>query len=295
MERNALAWDDLRILLSVARAGSNKRAARALEIDPATVSRRLTALEASLAQKLFRTSKGKRVPTEAGARLVAIAERMDSELLSAHRELGEDAARPSGVVRVSTVEAIATSVLGPALGAMRARHPAILLELLVTPTVLDLSRGDADLAVRLTKPTEKGLRRKRLARLELGLFARADLLARVGVDATSPGRGERLPMVEYGSALIAVPETDHVRAVLPLADVALRTTSVGSVLSAIETGQAAGIVPVAFVTESADLVRVRIKPPPVRDVWLVVHPDAARVPRIRAACELVEEAFAALA
>lgn len=294
MERNALVWDDLRILLSVARGGSNKGAARALEVDPATVSRRLTALEASLDQKLFRTSRGKRVPTDAGTRLLAIAERMDAELRAASRELGEDAARPSGVVRVSTVDAIAVSVLAPAIRVMRARHPAILLELLVTPTILDLSRGDADLAVRLTRPTEKVLKRKRLARLEMGLFAHPDLLARVRVDASSPGRGERLPIVEYGAALTPVPESEHVRAILPSAEVVLRTTSVGSVITAIETAQAAGVVPIAFVARRPGLVRIRISAPPPRDCWLAVHPDAARVRRIRAACELVEEAFAAL-
>lgn len=292
MEPSALVWDDLRVLLAVARAGSNKRAARALGVDPATVSRRIGALETALAQKLFRTGRGKRVPTAAGARLVAVAERMDGELLAARRELGQDAARPTGVVRVSTVDVIAVSVLAPALGAMRARHPGVVLELLVTPSVLDLARGDADLAVRLTKPTEKGLRRKRLARLELGLFARPELLKRVRVDPIAPGRGERLPLVEYGSALTAVPEAEHVRAILPLAEVALRTTSVGSVLAAIEAGHAAGVVPAAFVAKRADLVRLRIPPPPPRDVWLAVHPDAARVPPIRAACEMVELAFA---
>ena len=215
MERSALAWDDLRVLLAVARAGSNKRAARALRVDPATVSRRITALETSLGQKLLRVSKGRRVPTEAGARLVAIAERLDAELLAAHRELGEGAALPRGVVRVSTVDVIAASVLAPAIGAMRAAHPGIVLELLATPTVLDLARGDADVAVRLTEPTEEGLKRKRLARLELAVFARRDLLARVGIDPAAPGRGEHLPLVEYGAALTAVPETDHVRAALP--------------------------------------------------------------------------------
>ncbi|MDQ3033235.1 MAG: LysR family transcriptional regulator [Myxococcota bacterium] len=294
MERSALVWDDLRILLAVARAGSNKRAAKALRVDPATVSRRIGALEAALAQKLFRVNKGRRVPTDAGARLVAMAERLDAELLAAHRELGESAARPQGVVRVSTVDVIAAHVLAPAIGAMRAEHPGLVLELLATPTVLDLARGDADVAIRLTEPTEEGLKRKRLARLELAVFAHRALLERVGIDAAAPGDGEGLPLVEYGAALTAVPETDSVRAILPRADIVLRTTSVGSVLGAVEHGQAAGVLPVSFARRVPDLARLQTPALPARDVWLAVHPDAARVPRIRAACELIELAFAQL-
>lgn len=288
---DAPSWDDLRVLLAVARAGSHKRAAKALRVDPATISRRVAALERSLGQTLFRASKGKRLPTDAGARLVAIAERLDRELLAARHEIQESASAPAGVVRVSTVDVVAALMLAPRLGVMREKHPAVVLELLATPTVLDLSRGDADVAIRITEPSEEGLKRKRIARLSMGVFAREDLLTRAKIDPNAPGTGKNLPIVEYGAALTAVPETEHVRRLLPDAVCVMRTTSVGSVLGAVEAGHAAGVLPVV-VMRTAGVRALRLPPPPSRDVWLVVHPDAARVPRIRAACEMIELAFA---
>lgn len=293
MKTGALAWDDLRVLLAIARGGSHKRAAKALRVDPATISRRAAALETALGQKLFRAEKDRRVPTEAGAKLVLIAQRLEDELVAAQRELAERDEAPRGVVRVSTVDVVAALMLGPALGVMRRLHPGVVLELLATPTVLDLRRGDADVAIRLTEPKEEGLKRKRLARLELAVFAHEALLRARGIDAKSPGTGKGLPMVEYGAALTAVPETEHVRRLLPDAEVVMRTTSVGSVLGAVEAGHAAGVLPTA-VTTRPELVRLALPPPPRRDVWLAVHPDAARVPHIRAACEMIEAAFAPL-
>jgi DNA-binding transcriptional LysR family regulator len=288
------AWDDLRVLFAVARFGSHKRAAKALAVDPATVSRRIAALEELVGQPLLRVAGGKRVPTEAGARLVAIAERMQHDLVIAQRELGESE-EARGVVRVSTVDVVATAVLGPALRAMRKLHPHLILEVIATPTVLDLTRGDADVAVRITKPKEDGLVRKRLASLDMRLFAHPKLLERCGIDARAPGEGggdgAGLPIVEYTGALTAVPETEHVRALLPRAEVVHRTTSVASVMMAVLAAQAAGVVPGAMLPPKHGLSELAIPPPPSRDVWLVVPPAARKVPRVRAACEAIELAF----
>lgn len=289
------AWDDLRVLFAVARAGSHKRAARVLGVDPATVSRRIAALEETVGQPLLRMAGGRRVPTDAGARLVAIAERMQHDLVVAQRELGEGSEEPRGVVRVSTVDVVATAVLGPALRAMREKHPDVILEVIATPQVLDLSRGDADVAIRITKPKEDGLVRKRLASLDMRLFAHPKLLERCGIDARAPGDGAGLPVVEYTGALTAVPETDHVRARLPRAEVVHRTTSVASVMTAVLAAQAAGVVPGAMLPPRHGLAELAIEPPPSRDVWLVVPPAARKVPRVRAACEAIELAFERLA
>lgn len=285
------AWDDLRVLFAVARTGSHKRAARLLEVDPATVSRRIAALESAIGQPLLRVTGGRRVPTEAGARLVAIAERTQHELVSARREIGEASQAPRGVVRVSTVDVVATAVLGPSLRAMRRAHPELVLEVIATPTVLDLARGDAEVAVRLTMPEERGLVRKRVASLEMRLYAHPELLRRTGVSARSPGTGTALPVVEYTGALTAVPETDHVRTLLPSAEVVHRTTSVASVMTAVLAAQAAGVVPSALLPPRHGLAEIAIEPPPSRDVWLVVPPAARKIPRVRAACEVIELAF----
>ena len=141
-------WDDVRVFLSVHRLGSHKRAARPLGVNATTVGRRISALEQALGVRLFaRTPEGLQ-STPAGLGLVSHAERMELEALELQRQLAGADRRLEGLLRVSASDGLLHHVLLPALAEFRRAHPALSLELRSEPRVVDLSRREADVALR---------------------------------------------------------------------------------------------------------------------------------------------------
>jgi DNA-binding transcriptional LysR family regulator len=126
-----MLWDDLRVFLAVVRRGSHKAAARQLGVDPTTVGRRLTALDAALGTKLFERTPERLVPTPAGLALSARAERIEAELLAAERDVQGVGARLGGRLRVTATDGLVHYLLLPALGELRLRQ---LLPWLARPT-----------------------------------------------------------------------------------------------------------------------------------------------------------------
>ena len=147
-----LDWDDLRYFLSVCRAGTLARAAADLGINPTTVGRRLGALEETVQARLFDRTPSGYVLTAAGRELVPRAEKMEAEALALERAvLGADL-RPSGRVRVTVTEMLATRFIVPHLSRFAERHPEVTIELECTNRSVDLGRREADIALRGGRP-----------------------------------------------------------------------------------------------------------------------------------------------
>src|SRR5690349_11411804 len=116
-------WDDVRIFLAVARAGQILGAAKRLDLNHATVSRRIAGLEAALAAKLFRRLTTGSELTPAGERFLAIAERMEAEMLAARAEVAGEGDAVSGTVRIGAPDGFGVAFLAPRLGPLTERHP----------------------------------------------------------------------------------------------------------------------------------------------------------------------------
>jgi DNA-binding transcriptional LysR family regulator len=276
-------WDALRFLLAVSRAGSFAGAAKGLRVDPATVGRRITSLEEALGTKLFvRGANARLTPTEAGSQLLRSAAQTEATLAEVERLSKAEAETPSGVVRLSTMEVLATSFLAAALPKLAAAYPQLQLDLIVTPQVLDLAR-DVDLALRLSRPREESLVTRRAGTLELAVYRR-----NAPIDPSAP-----MPVIAYGEHFLRVEENAWIER-LPNAHIALHTTSVLTTLEAIAAGVGAGIVPVALARNDPRMVRVTELPSASRDLWLVSHPDLAKSPRIKAVSDWIADIFAAL-
>jgi DNA-binding transcriptional LysR family regulator len=167
-------WDDLRILLALARAGGLVAAARQLKVDPTTVSRRLTALEESLGARLVvRNPDGIRLTPE-GELAVDAAERMEQALGAMRRQL--ECGEPSGVVRLTTTDAFAQFLLH-SFADLAASHPALRVELLTGNVTFDLVRGDADLALRFARPTQEGVVARKIGTVGWALYGSDTYLA----------------------------------------------------------------------------------------------------------------------
>jgi DNA-binding transcriptional LysR family regulator len=174
-------WTLLRAFLEVAGSGSLSRAAVALGSSQPTLSRQIAQLEAQLGHALFeRTTRGVRL-TEAGAALQVPAERMREH---AHQFALVAAGRSqtlTGKVRVTASEIFSAYVLPALLLGLRRRHPEIQIELVASNSIENLLEREADIALRMVKPTQSALVARRLADQPLAMYAHRDYIARRGL------------------------------------------------------------------------------------------------------------------
>ncbi len=143
-----LAWDDLASFLAIARHGTLSGAARALGVRQTTMGRRLAALEARAGARLLQKTPRGYVTTPAGEAILGNVERIESEALAIERRITGQDVRLEGVVRLTTVEALAVRHVVPALAELARRHPGIVVELVTDDRNLSLTMREADIALR---------------------------------------------------------------------------------------------------------------------------------------------------
>jgi DNA-binding transcriptional LysR family regulator len=163
-------WHLFRTFLAVVREGSLSSAARALGTTQPTMGRQVAALEASLRVKLFTRSLDGLSPTEAGLRLIPSAEAMAAAVEAAQRSASGEIGEERGTVRITVSDMVGNEVLPPILATIHAEHPGISVELALSNRNEDLLRGDADIAVRMVRPTQGALVAKRIGQIDVGLY-----------------------------------------------------------------------------------------------------------------------------
>lgn len=180
MTKRPPSWDELRTFVEVARDGSLSGAARRLGLTQPTVGRHIDALEEALGLTLFTRSPRGLNSTPAALALGPHVEAMAAAAAALVRTASGEAAADRGAVRVTASEVIGCEVLPPMLAAFRADHPGVAVELALTNRNEDLARRDADIAVRMVRPTQSGLIARRIGAARIGLYAHRDYLARFG-------------------------------------------------------------------------------------------------------------------
>jgi DNA-binding transcriptional LysR family regulator len=283
-------WDDLRVFLAVHRTRSHAAAARALRVAATTVGRRMLALERAVGARLFTRSPEGLVPTAAARVLLARAERVESEVQEAERELAGADQRPTGTVRITCGDGFAMFALAPALPRFLAAHPGLSVEVRADARALDLARGEADVALRSFRPRERSLVGRRLGLEHYGLYASREYLARRGAPrAASELAGHDL--VIYDAPLdTALPAQ---RWLLRLAAPPRRVTRINTT-TAMHAACAAG-AGIAFLNHSylrPDTPVARVLPdlePPASEMWALTHPDLRSAARVAAALRWLEE------
>ena len=171
----------MRTFVEVARDGSLSGAARRLGLTQPTVGRHIDALERALGLSLFTRSPRGLTPTPAAAALEPHVEAMAAAATALARAASGEAAAEHGAVRVTASEVIGCEVLPPMLAAFRAAHPGIAsIELALTNRNEDLARRDADIAVRMVRPTQSGLVARRIGASRIRFYAHRDYLVRFG-------------------------------------------------------------------------------------------------------------------
>ena len=286
-----LDWDDLRFFLAIARTGSLSAAARELRVTQSTVGRRLASLESGLGTRLLHRTPDGYVPTLAGEAILGQVERVETEVLAVERTTGGYDALLEGVVRVTAVETLASHVLTPAFCALQHGTPEIGIELLANVRHLSLAMREADIALRLTRFEQHDLVARRVGTMAHGLYASPAYLDRYGTPDFAAGcPGHRLVT---GLDRAEVPQVaSWLAEVAPRAAVALQTDSPEAQLKAALCGEGMACLP-RLRGDASGGVLLRLRPPlpqTVVEIWLAVHKDNRRTPRIRLVLDVVAAA-----
>lgn len=279
-------WDDVRIFLAVARSGQILGAARRLELNHATVSRRVAALEESLKTKLFhRLTTGSEL-TQAGERFLAVAERMEADMIAARAELAGEGDAVSGVVRIGAPDGFGTAFLAQRLGQLTARHRDLSIQLVPVPRSFSLSRREADIAITVERPTEGRLVASKLVDYSLGLYASKAYADEHGLPAD---RAEltRHRLVGYVGDLTISPSLDYAAEFDRGWEARFQISSALGQTEAVRAGAGIGILHAFIAKTHPELIPVLAAPPIRRAYWLVYHETVRPLRRIQAVASFI--------
>jgi len=273
-------WDDLEAVLEVWRAGTQERAAAALAVDQATVSRRIARLEQAAGVKLFTRRSGRLVPTTAGDVLLSRLEGVDKSINAARVALAAASAISETTVRVTALPFVAHRVLLPGLSLLVKRYPGLRIDLVSSERPPALLAGEADIAIRTNRPTEASLVARRIAMVPMRVYAPV-------IDPDTPS------WIGLVGEAEATPEAQWLNENAPRNRLLLRLDSTQAVAAAIARGVGRGVLPVFIGRAEPGLVAVS-DVVLVREVWLAVHPDLHQTPAVVATRRWIEDAFASM-
>jgi DNA-binding transcriptional LysR family regulator len=269
-------WDDLRIFLAAARAGSLAAAGQRLGLDTATVGRRIARLETSLKSTLLVRSRSGVQLTAAGAQLLETGIEAENAIERAAHGAHPDVV--AGTVRISAAEGFGTAVIAPALPALAELRPGLRIELAAAPGILSASRREVDIAISLGPPDAHRLVVEPLTDYQLALYAAPEYLERHGVPQ-HPADLSKHQIVGYVADLIYAAELRYLDEVRPGLTPALASSSIRGQREIIVAGGGLGVLP-CFLAQGL----VRVLPGEIllqRRFWLSTHAEVHETTRIR--------------
>ena len=290
-----LTWDLCRSLLAILREGSLSGAARALSVTHPTLRRHLDAAEAALGSPLFFRSPAGLTPTERALELRAPAEAMEAAFDHLVRTSSGPAATVAGSVRITASEMIGVEVLPSILAGLKARYSGLSIELQVTDYVEDVLRRDADIAVRLVRPSQPDLIARKVATIPLGLYAGQAWIA-------AHGDPDNIGALIASGALIGydrAPAFLHWLAARGITavktDFGFRSDSTLAQFAAMRVGLGVAICQDPLARRAPNVRRVLPEFSEVLDIWLISHPALRQVARVRVTLDHLADGLAAYA
>lgn len=291
-DRTALNWDDLRVFLEVARQGGLSQAARHLDLDHSTVSRRVAQLELAMGTKLFERARAGLALRPSGRALLQHAEVIEGRALAA-ASVAARTDQPRGTVRIAMMEGIGSLYLSPRLLPLRSAYPQLKLELVTSAHPFNLNRREADVFLSIFRPSGRGLWARKIGEFALGLYASRAYLKRQGAPASVEDLQRHL-FIDYIDDLVAIDAVRYLGEVIANPTVVFHSNSMIAQQQAAIGGVGMVMLPAFAAAGERRLQRIviggmRVK----RELWLSVHRDLQDLPRIRVVTGFLSDLVAA--
>ena len=283
-----MEWDNLRYLLAIARAKSVAGAARLLKVHHTTVFRRLNALEESLGVRLFERLSTGYVLTQAGEEMHQTAVEIESKITTLNRHISGQDRQLKGSIRVTTTSTLLHYLLTPCFAAFMREYPAIKLEILESNQQYNLTKRDADIAIRTTNNPPEHLVGRKIARAAVSIYGSKNYLAANKkieelAEYSWIGVEESLERAMYGNKLTKL---------LPQIEVQYRVNTLMGISSALLNNMGLGLLFCFMGNNEPNLQSINSPIPELaKDLWILTHPDLRHVARVSIFIDFIGEAL----
>jgi DNA-binding transcriptional LysR family regulator len=266
-------WDNLKFFLALAETGSLSRASEKLRVDHSTVSRRIEMLEQDIGVRVVeRLARSYRLTPE-GEQVRDRAREIEARIADIAR-FANSMDQSSRLVRVSGPPVLLSQFLAPRLLPLQGQQPGLRIELVGETRQTNLGKGEADLALRMSRPVEKGVTARKLAVVGYGLYASRDYLTRCGEDAKD--------FLGFDDSLDHSPQQRWLKMLAGERGFTLRSNDIANLFAAARAGLGLAVLPCIMVRSAPELVSVPTQLPPLtRELWLLFHRDIGRTPAVR--------------
>lgn len=281
-------WSDFRVLLALARGGSVAGAARELQVDNSTVSRRLAALEEAVGTQLLIRGGREFTWTAQGRTLVKAAEAMEAAVEQASLDVRTANVEMEGTVCISVVPALVPLLVTEFLPDLQAAHPGLNIELNGAYQSVDLAKGEADIAVRMARPEQPDLIARQAMDHEWAVFAAKSYLEASGHPASFDELSSH-KLVLYAESMHSIPALKWMEAYRGDSRHVSRVDNVEIACQSICAGGGITVLPVFIGDPMPELVRVFPAPIAVATSWVVYHEAARNTTRVRVVADALLE------
>jgi DNA-binding transcriptional LysR family regulator len=274
-------WDDLKIFLAIARAGSVRGAANELKVNQSTVSRRIAAFEKTIGATLFEKLPSGYEITAVGENILANAEQIEEQVFSIDRCLFQQKAENRSVLKVALPVPLATNMLMPDITRFTNEHPEIRLDIAVSSDTLNLSKRETDVAIRIIKIGETPP--PYLIGRKLVTYAESIYVAKNRMNKKNGWIGHSETDIQPSKL-----QSD----LFPKSAIEHSVDSLMTKLSAVKAGMGMATLPCCFADIEEELMKVPTAPLlPGREIWLLTHVDLKNTPRVRLFLNFILEVF----
>ena len=280
------SWDDLRFVAVVARRGSLLAAATELAVDHTTVGRRVAAAEKALGVTLFARSTTGLALSPDGEALLEPLQRVEDAVHALVRKVGAERDELTGTVKVTAPESFGIAWLAPRLAELTRQHPGLHIELDPSGAVLDLARRQAEVALRHFRSKDAALVSRHAADIGHGLYGAKSYLARYPVRGVQDLAGRPLLMSPPGDV-----ETEWLVGLAPDVRPVFTCVLAVALVGAAKTGAGLVVLPRYLGDAEEDLVYLPLPDEPRQPLWLTVHKDLRKTPRVRAVLDFIGDAL----
>ena len=272
-----LSAADLETVLALVRSGTLADAGERLGVDASTVFRALQRIERGLGQALFERTRSGYQALELAQALAEHAEQLEISLESARSAAQLQPDQVSGTLRITSTDTVLHALVAPALKDLRAVHPQLAYELHTGNELANLTRRDADIAVRATKRPPQHLVGKHVGPIRVALFG------------AKKGSIKRYSDVEAGKALWVAPDDAlpehpsvlwrkrHFPKVLPR----YKVNSILTVMELVALGLGVGVLPLFLAQSQPNLIQLtEVIDECQTELWILTHPESRHLRRV---------------